>query len=409
MFTLPFRRKSAVKATIQSGLLAGIALGSLLGSLSACSGPGLPQATGLFQSQSAPLYFGDLAVKFNNAYKALYTENETIGHADPENPDKLFLKLIDEAQHTVDLAIFDLEEPSAANALLAARKRGVKVRIVTDSDNMAEKGNSRVPRQIHVAMQKAGIPIKGDNRRPFMHNKFMIIDGETVVTGSLNLTPYSMYRDNNNSLRIRSKQLAANYQAEFDRLFTQELFGSNPHQIPYPVVQVDGASIQTFFSPRGGTKQAILDTLSKAGKSIRLMAFSITDEDVQKLLVKKHREGVKVEGIFDGCMISQYSIYEDLLTKNIPVMIDGNQALLHSKVFVVDGQVVITGSYNFSKNAEERNNENTLIIRSPKVAGFYNAEFERLKRASQTNKVPPYDNRTCSSTESGNDTQIQSD
>ncbi|MEZ0371661.1 MAG: phospholipase D-like domain-containing protein [Candidatus Sericytochromatia bacterium] len=358
-------------------------------------------------SMTSPLVFGDLAVKFNNAYSALYTENEAAGRSDPQNPDKIFTKLINEATKTIDLAIFDLEEPSAAEALIAARKRGVRVRVVTDTDNMGEPGMPQIARAIHRRMRAAGISIKGDKRRPFMHNKFMIIDGEQVVTGSLNLTPYSLYRDNNNSLRINSPQLAANYQAEFERLFTRELFGSNPHQIPYPVVQVDGATIQTYFSPRGGTKQAILETLSKAQKQIRMMAFSVTDEDVQQLLIEKHRQGVSIEAIFDGCMISQYSIFQDLLLKNIPVMIDGNQALLHSKVFVVDGQVVITGSYNFSKNAEERNNENTLIIRSPKVAGFYNEEFERLKRASLTHQVPPYDNRACSSTESGNDTQIQ--
>jgi phosphatidylserine/phosphatidylglycerophosphate/cardiolipin synthase-like enzyme len=75
-------------------------------------------------------------------------------------------------------------------------------------------------------------------------------------------------------------------------------------------------------------------------------------------------------------------------------------------VIIIDDQLVITGSYNFSKNAENNNNENTLLIRSPKVAQFYQAEFERLKKASLTNRVPPYDNRICSSTESGNDTQL---
>lgn len=380
-----------------------------------CSAPamrpmGLPgQIPGRMQQLNAPLVVGDLAIKFNNAYNALYTENEAAGHNDPQNPDKIFFKLINEARSSVDLAIFDIEDHSAAEALIAAKNRGVRVRIVTDSDNIREPGNPRAHRGILTAMRKAGIPIKHDQRNAFMHNKFAIIDGQTVITGSLNLTPYSLYRDNNNSLRIHSKQLAANYQAEFDRLFSKELFGPNPHEIPYPVVNVDGATIQTYFSPRGGTKQAILETLSKARKQIRLMAFSVTDDDIQQLLVRKQREGVQVEGIFDGCMISQYSIYQDLLTKNIPVMIDGNQALLHSKVFIIDGQVTITGSYNFSKNAEERNNENTLIIRSPKVAAHYNEEFERLKRASQTNKVPPYDNRACSSTESGNDTQIQTD
>ncbi|MGV3523325.1 MAG: phospholipase D-like domain-containing protein [Candidatus Sericytochromatia bacterium] len=394
----------------RSPLLA--ALGLLTLQLAACS-PGVrPSLTPLqqqgprFQAQ-APQYHGDLAVKFNNAYRALYTENEVTGRQDPQNPDKLFVQLIASAQKTIDLAIFDLEEPSATQALMAAQQRGVRVRIVTDSDNIGEPGNTRLPRQTHAAMRRSGIPIRPDNRTGFMHNKFMIIDGVHVVTGSLNLTPYSLYRDNNNSLKITSPELAANYQAEFDRLFSG-VFGPNTHEIPYPVVKVDGATIQTFFSPKGGTKDAILDTLSKASKSIRFFAFSVTDEDIQQLLVKKHRAGVKVEGIFDGCMISQYSVYQALLTKNIPVLIDGNQALLHSKVFIVDGQVVITGSYNFSKNAEINNNENTLVIRSAKVAGFYNAEFERLKKASLNNRVPPYDNRTCSSTESGNDTQIQS-
>lgn len=397
-------------------LFSSLAAGLLM--LSACSGPAQlarpmqaiqpgNMTAPRFQSQSSPLYHGDLAVKFNNAYSALYPDNERIGRNDPQNPDKLFSHLINEAKVSLDLAIFDLEEPSAGEALIAARKRGVRVRIVTDSDNMTEPGNPRADMALHRRMRAAGISIKGDKRHAFMHNKFMIIDGQHVVTGSLNLTPYSLYRDNNNSLKITSKQLVANYQAEFDRLYVKEMFGPNAHEIPYPVVQVDGATIQTYFSPKGGTKAAILDTLSKSTKTIRLMAFSVTDKDIQEMLVKKHRAGVRIEAIFDGCMISQYSVYQDLLTKNIPVMIDGNQALLHSKVFIVDNQVVITGSYNFSRNAENNNNENTLIIRSPKVAGFYNEEFERLKFASLTNKVPPYDNRACSSKEAGNDTQIQ--
>ncbi|PIQ27555.1 hypothetical protein COW36_16530 [bacterium (Candidatus Blackallbacteria) CG17_big_fil_post_rev_8_21_14_2_50_48_46] len=404
--SLKLQMASALKKTSLGLFAAALSVSAF----SACSSSPLPflppVATNSALRAYAPLYFGDLAVKFNNAYHALYADNEIAGHQDPQNPDKIFAKLISEAQKTIDIAIFDLEEPSAAEALIAARKRGVRVRVMTDSDNMSVSGKDGAPRPIHTAMRKVGIQIKGDNRRAFMHHKFMIIDGQHVITGSLNLTPYSMYRDNNNSIKITSPQLAANYQAEFNRLFVKGLLGPNDHQIPYPVVQVDGAVVQTFFSPKGGTKQAIMDALGKARKRIRFMAFSVTDEDLQKLLVKKHRDGVKIEGIFDGCMITQYSVYQDLLTKNIPVMIDGNQALLHSKVFIVDDQVVITGSYNFSKNAEERNNENTLIIRSPKVAQFYLAEFERLKQASLNNRVPPYDNRSCSSTESGNDTQL---
>lgn len=359
---------------------------------------GVPQLSA--QRRGAPQSVGDIAVKFNNAYQPLYVQNEAAGRRDPQNPDKLFVQLIGQAQNTLDLAIFDIDEPSAVIALVNAKKRGVKVRVITDSDNMYKNGQLTSHMQV---LKRNGISIKGDDRSGLMHHKFLIMDGIKVITGSANLTPYSLYRDNNNSMLIESPELAANFQIEFNRMFHRSMFGPNDHRIPYPVVKVDGGTINTYFSPKGGAKMAILQTLGKARANIKFMTFSVTDKDIQKLLVDKAKAGVKVEGIFDGCMISQYSIYQDLLTKNIPVMIDGNQALLHSKVFIVDNQVVITGSYNYSMSAEERNNENTLIIKSKKVTTFYNQEFERLKKASLNNKVPPYDNRQCSSNLDGDD------
>lgn len=347
-----------------------------------------------FQAFNAPVQYGDIAVKFNNAYHELYANNEKAGRQDPQNPDKIFVELVQRAQKSLDLAVYDITEPSIIDALILAHQRGVRVRVLTDSDSLSGGRHSAATIQ---SMMAAGIPVKGDDRTALMHHKFMIMDGVELVTGSLNLTHNSLYRDNNNSLKIASPQLAANYQAEFNRMFEQGLLGPNDHMIPHPVVKVDGGTIRTYFSPKGGTKQAILETLSKAQKSIRFAAFSVTDKDIQKLLVQKARAGVAVEGIFDGCMISQYSVYQDLLTRNIPVMIDGNQALLHSKTFIVDRRVVITGSYNFSMSAEERNNENTLIINAPKIAGFYEQEHQRLRQAAQNNTPPPYDNRECSS------------
>ena len=76
-----------------------------------------PNRAPLLQSFKAPHYYGDLAVKFNNAYNELYADNEKAGRRDPQNPDKLFVQLIQKAQKNLDLAIFDLEEPSAVEAL----------------------------------------------------------------------------------------------------------------------------------------------------------------------------------------------------------------------------------------------------------------------------------------------------
>lgn len=365
------------------------------------------------QFQTLANYHGDIAVKFNNAYQDLYTKNEAIGLADPENPDKLFTKIMNEAQKTLDIAIFDIEDESACNALIRARKRGVRVRIVTDSDNLGEHGNPAKPRLVLAMMKKAGIQIRADNRNALMHHKFAIMDQHTVITGSLNLTHNSLYRDNNNSLKVTSPELAALYQDEFNRMFVKGEFGPRPSlTVQANAFKIDGSQVKVYFSPRGGAKEAVMAELAKAKANIRFMVFSLTDDDIQQLLLKKFKTGVKIEGIFDGCMISQYSIFHDLITKNIPVLIDGNQALLHSKVFIIDGKTVITGSYNFSKNAELRNNENTLIIYSAKVSSFYQQEFERLKKSSLTHKeLPPYDNRACSGRDSGsgNDTDLPAD
>lgn len=348
-----------------------------------------------------------IAVKFNNAYKGLFEENEKIARNDPENPDKVFIKLIKEAKKSIDIAIFDIEEPNSCQSILDAHKRGVNVRIITDSDNLNEKRRPSQPRKVIEDFKAAGIPVVDDKRNAFMHHKFVIIDEETVITGSLNLSINSMYRDNNNALRIKSKELAANYKAEFERMFTERKFGPNNHEIPYKQVNIEGAKINLYFSPKGKTMEAILSELKKAKKMIKFMTFSLTDKDIYQTLLDKVRSGVKVEGIFDGCMLSKYSLYQGFVDKKIPVYIDGNQALLHNKVFIIDNRIIITGSYNFSKNAEQNNNENTLIIDSPRLAQYYNVEYGKLKNSSLNNKnIPPYENRTCGSKENGNDDSV---
>lgn len=364
----------------------------------------------LADDTSESFFDSKIRVKFTNTYKGLYKDNERISRADPNNPDKVFVKLVSQAKKTLDIAIFDIEEENTCKALIKAKKRGVKVRIVTDSDSLNDKVKFSQPRQVIEDMKKAGIPIVDDQRSGLMHHKFAIIDDEIVLTGSLNLTVNALFRDNNNALKIVSKELAQSYKAEFERLFTEKIFGPNDHAVPYKTVNVAGAEISVYFSPKGGTSQATLDEIKKAKKSIKFMTFSLTDKEVLDTLIAKNKEGVHIEGIFDGCMISKYSLYYTLLKKEILVYIDGNQALLHNKVFIIDDSTIITGSYNFSKNAENNNNENTLIIKSPRLAVSYNEEFKKLAHASKVNtNLPPYDNRTCGSKDNGNDdTQLTS-
>jgi phosphatidylserine/phosphatidylglycerophosphate/cardiolipin synthase-like enzyme len=338
---------------------------------------------------------------FNNAYKGLAEENEAIGRKDPLNSDKYFYSAIASAKETIDAAYFDIDDQDAVNAFIDSFKRGVKIRIVTDTDNLTDKENELMPRSAIEQLKAAGIPVKDDKRSPFMHDKFSIIDNKTVITGSTNLTTNSLYQHNNNILIVNSEELAENYNAEFKRMFEQGLYGPNPHQIPFPSININGATITTHFSPGGDTKASILAALQKSHKNIRVLAFSFTDKDIANLLIQKKQSGVNVQAIFDACMIDQYSVFNTLKQSGIFVRRDGNQALMHHKVMTIDDQTVITGSFNFSKNAESNNNENTLIITSPELAQKYNQEFAQVKNAAMTNtNLPPYDNPACNNARS---------
>ncbi len=288
---------------------------------------------------------------------------------------------IETAQKQVDIASFEFNLESITQALLRAHERGVRVRLVLDGGNLgAEEMKEATDRLL-----AAGIPIVFDERGAFMHNKFVILDHRIVWVGSWNLTENDTYRNNNNLIRFDLPQLAENYTAEFEEMFLDSQFGPrSPENVPYPVLQLsDGSRIETYFAPEGNVRGAIMSRLRQAKEEILFLAFSFTDDDIARVLLEKAREGVRVRGVFESRQESAYSEYEVLRKAGLDVRLDGNPRTMHHKVFVMDGQVTITGSYNFSRNAAEENDENILIIENAGLAQTYREEFERVYQAAQ--------------------------
>lgn len=126
------------------------------------------------------------------------------------------------------------------------------------------------------------------------------------------------------------------------------------------------------------------------------MIFSFTEGRVRDELLRQHAAGLDVEGVFERCLIDQYSVFDALKTAGVPVYPDGNQAILHHKVMTLDGKAVVTGSFNFSENAERHNNESCLILQSPVLAAQYEREFARVREAAATfTNLPAYDHPAC--------------
>ena len=135
--------------------------------------------------------------------------------------------------------------------------------------------------------------------------------------------------------------------------------------------------IEVRFSPSGGCTEAVVQEINAAQTSILVQAYSFTSAPIAKALVDAHKRGVHIEVILDKSQRTEkYSSADFVQHAGIPAYIDAEQAIAHSKVMVIDGQTVITGSFNFTNAAEEHNAENLLVIRSPELAEKYAANWK---------------------------------
>lgn len=137
--------------------------------------------------------------------------------------------------------------------------------------------------------------------------------------------------------------------------------------------------IQVFFSPKGGCINAIVSAIELAKKSVYVQAFIFTSEPIFQALAKAHNNGIEVKIIADYSQREAISSkIKDFAIEGIPVMLHRSKGLHHSKVLIIDNDIVITGSYNFTKAAENRNVENIVIIKNKKICLLFKKEFNRL-------------------------------
>ena len=175
---------------------------------------------------------------------------------------------------------------------------------------------------------------------------------------------------------IDSQVLASNYEAEFQEMWNGTF--KKGDKVLNPVVDLQGITIKNFFCPEDSCADQIKAELKKAEESIHFMIFSFTHDGIANIMLLKDQAGVKVRGVMEARQISKYSKYEVLKYQGIDVLKDGNKNNLHHKVFIIDNQTVITGSFNPSNSGDQRNDENVLIIKDEKIAQKFLKEFEKV-------------------------------
>lgn len=268
--------------------------------------------------------------------------------------------VLENANVSIHCAIYDVELPEIID-ILKDKKNEIDVKLVTDKDNTK-----------HLE----GIEyVTNAGTHQLMHNKFCVIDDEIVFTGSYNPTITGKINDNN-MLIIYSRYIALNYEREFSEL-SGKVFGKGD-QTPYPVITLNGMRIENYFCPEDECAEHVMEILGGASESIDFMTFSFTHDGIGNQIIAKHIAGVKVRGVFEKFQNSQWNEYSKMNDSGIEARWDANPKNMHHKVFIVDGKIVVTGSFNPTKAGDTKNDENVLIIHDKEIADKYLMEFLRV-------------------------------
>ena len=285
---------------------------------------------------------------------------------------------INAAKTSIHIVSFEFDLTPVAEALIKAKQRGVDVRWVTDDESGL--GADEDPGRGQFAMlQKAGIEVRSDDRSALMHNKFWIFDNQIAWTGSTNITESGVFEQNNNTIVIHSAEVAAIYEREFAEMWDGKFGPKSPSTVDQQSVVVNGTPIQIYFSPEDKVLDHMIPVVSSANSSIRFMAFSFTDFPLAKAMLDRASAGVDVAGVFEKVgSDTESSELRTFFCAKVPARQDGNPRFLHDKVIIVDNRFVISGSFNFSSNATENNDENVIIVDNPQIANLYTQEFQRV-------------------------------
>jgi len=313
--------------------------------------------------------------------------------------DDTLISYINRATESIDFTIYNFNNAgisNISNALNAANSRGVKVRVVYDSntDNLGIT-------QLDAAIGKIASPTSNYPFYGIMHNKFVVFDAHSsnpdlpvVWTGATNFTDGQINTDPNNVIIIQDQSLAKTYTLEFNEMFGNEGELPDPDNSKFGPDKLDntphyfligGKKLECYFSPSDGTNSKILESIKSADHQLYIATMLITRTELGYEIRNEKNASADVKVLLhdvDESTASALTVSTTLqgsLGGNFRTT--GESGIMHHKYLIADPSfpdsdpLVLTGCHNWSGAAEDRNDENTLIIHSQEIADQYLQEF----------------------------------
>ena len=286
---------------------------------------------------------------------------------------------MDRAQSTLDICVYNASDATIATAINDAYNRGVAVRYIADDDvvnSMLSSLNSNIP-IVYRDPVTAGI----------MHNKFIIVDANStnnawVMSGSTNWTnPNNLFNDYNNLIFIQDEAIAKAYTLEFEEMWGGTFGTHKTDNTPHKFI-VGGKDVEVYFSPSDQTTSKIFGVINDVDYTLEFGLLGFTRNDLGQAVIDVHNSfGTNVRGIIEDVNTTG-SEFATLIAAGVNVKSHmGITYAFHHKYAIADADVVasdptvLTGSHNWSNNAENNSDENTIIIHDHTIANIYLQEF----------------------------------
>ncbi len=312
----------------------------------------------------------------------LYMGPHTLGA--PDNLEETIINFIEGAQKRLEIAIQEVDDWSIANAIIKAKQRGITTTVVLEGDYLKsypglkdpyrESGSLQHNREIMATMMRAGVNVKLDFNTSIFHQKFIVRDRESVLTGSTNFTHTGVTNNLNHIFVIHDRSIAVLYYREFKEIMRGRFGKLNEGHDPIPDVEVvSGIPIKVLFAPDHNPEMEIMKQMAKAKNRIDFAIFTFSQSSgIDDQMLLSARAGVKITGVFENKagnqswaatrVLDQEGVDTYLASKLSHDQFPEKLGKLHHKLMIIDEQVVIGGSFNYTGPANALNDENIMIF-----------------------------------------------
>jgi phosphatidylserine/phosphatidylglycerophosphate/cardiolipin synthase-like enzyme len=290
------------------------------------------------------------------------------------------LDRINAATTSIDAALYEFDRAHLRDALLAAKARGVQVRIVTDDETHQRGAHA----QTYQALEQAGILVVDDAgaAQSRVHDKYLILDGSVVWTASANLTTADLAANHNHGVVFASSAVAEMFQRDFDQMMAGA-FGSAKVPSPSTETTYNGHKLSVYFSPQDRPLDRIIAAVNAAEHTVDFAILQLRDDSLAQALAAAAARGVQVRGLMDADSAGDGgSDQGTLCAAGVALKIENTPGRMHHKLMIVDAQSskprVVSGSLNWTLEAGTLYSENTVIMSDPSAARSFAAAFTHL-------------------------------